>query len=297
MKKILFSIFTVCLLLTGIISTYAQQTEGINYQAVIRNSSGVPLASQAVNMRFSIVSGTSSGTVIYTETKAGSTNAQGVLNTVIGTGTAPTGYYWKDLTWSNGPFFIKVEADPTGGSSFADLGTSQLVSVPLAKQAGGVVLYQEGSYNPTKMIVTHSYEWPNWGIQYNDTLDAVQFVAGGGVVTSVDLYTGNVNLNEVNRTNTGAANLVPIAYGTVSGAGTYLSGTGNFVVTKTGTGAYSISITGENYLYSTYTTSATIVGGAGQIATNSVSNNLLIYTYNSAGTAADQIFTFVTYKN
>ncbi|MBP6731289.1 MAG: hypothetical protein KA149_04480 [Chitinophagales bacterium] len=296
MKKFLVSVFSLCLLLTGTLSSFAQQAEGINYQAVIRNASGVALATQAVNMRFSILSGSASGTVVYSEVKGGTTNTQGVLSTVIGTGTASTGV-WKDLTWVNGPFFIKVEADPAGGTTFVDLGTSQLVSVPMAKQAGGVVLFEGGTSSPDKMIVAHSYEWPDWGMQYNDTIDAIEFVAGGNVTSTVELSSGNVTVNEINRTSTGSANLVPVAYGTINASGTILSGTGNFTVTKTGTGSYSIALDGQSFLFSNYTTLATIVGTNGQIATNSVSGNLLIYTSNAAGTAGDQIFQFVTYKN
>lgn len=296
MKKFLVSVFSLSLLLAAGFSSYAQQAEGINYQAVIRNASGVALASQAVNMRFSILSGSSTGTVVYSEVKGGTTNAQGVLSTVIGTGV-PSAGAWKDISWIAGPYFIKVEADPAGGSSFTDLGTSQLVSVPTAKQAGGIVLFEGGTANPNKMIVTHSYQWQDWGMRYNDTVDAIDFVADGYVNSTIELSSGIVRVKKVNRTSTGTANLVPIAYGTINSSGAILSGTGNFTVSKTGTGTYSISITGESYFYADYTTSATIVGSGGQIATNSVSNNLLIYTYNPSGTATDQIFQFVTYKN
>ncbi len=302
MKKILISGFTICLLFAGILSSYAQQAEGINYQAVIRNASGAALASQVVNMRFSILSGSSSGTVVYSETLAGTTNGQGVLSAVIGTGTATTGV-WKDLSWLVGPYFIKVEADPAGGTTFADLGTSQLVSVPLAKQAGGVVLFEGGTQNPDKMIVAHSSTYSNWGIRYSDTMDVVQFVASGSVMASIALGTGNasfgnVTVNEVNRTSTGAANLVPIAYGTISPSGAVLGGTGNFTVAKVGTGSYAITIAGENYYYSDYTTSATAVGsGAIILSVSSAGGSLTVYTHDTAGTNTDTNFYFVTYKN
>ncbi len=298
MKKILFTTFTACLFMTGINFTYGQQAEGINYQAVIRNSGGTVLANQNVNMKFSILSGSSSGTVEYAETKAGTTNAQGVLSTVIGTGTPTTGV-WKNLTWLNGPYFIKVEADPTGGSTFADLGTSQLVSVPFAKQSNGVVLFDNGTQNPDKMFVSHSSTYSNWGMRYNDSTDAIQFVASGNPSASIGVSSGTIKTDgEINRTSTGTANLVPIAYGTMLANGTIKSGTGNFTVTKTGTGAYSITITGETYFYTDYSTICSMAGGgAGQISSSSVSGNLLIFTYNGSGVATDQIFAFVTYKN
>ena len=40
------------------------------------------------------------------------------------------------VNWANGPFFIKTETDPTGGTSYTITGTSQLMSVPYALFAG-----------------------------------------------------------------------------------------------------------------------------------------------------------------
>jgi hypothetical protein len=52
-----------------------------------------------------------------------------------------------------------------------------------------------------------------------------------------------------NRPLSSNADLLPIAYGKISAAGTYLSGTGNLSVTKTGEGEYRIALLGESNMY------------------------------------------------
>jgi hypothetical protein len=53
---------------------------------------------------------------------------------------------------------------------------------------------------------------------------------------------GNIKVSgEINSSSTGTANLLPFAYGKVSGSGTVISGTGNFSVSKDG-GFYTITI-------------------------------------------------------
>ncbi|MDB9721242.1 DUF1566 domain-containing protein, partial [Winogradskyella sp.] len=52
----------------------------------------------------------------------------------IGTGTPVTGTF-AAIDWATGPYFIKTEIDPTGGTSYTITGTSQLLSVPYALHA------------------------------------------------------------------------------------------------------------------------------------------------------------------
>jgi hypothetical protein len=104
---------------------------------------------------------------------------------------------------------------------------------------------------------------------------------------------------ELTRSNkTGAANLLPIAYGNVSNTGFVNSGSGNFTVSRVTTGWYAITITGEAYQFQLYTATVTPVSGGTPImvSTSSGGGNLYVYTYNAAGTAADNQFTFVVYK-
>jgi len=102
---------------------------------------------------------------------------------------------------------------------------------------------------------------------------------------------------EVNRTSTGAANLTPICYGTVNAAGDIHSGSGNFSVTHTLTGLYSITITGESFVFSQYTTVVTVIGSSPVIATTSSGGGALhIYVHSTAGDDVDGQFNFVVYQ-
>lgn len=110
---------------------------------------------------------------------------------------------------------------------------------------------------------------------------------------------GNIRLTgEVTRNATGTANLLPIAYGNVSGTGTINSGSGNFTVSHITTGWYAITITGEAYQFQSYTCTVTPVGSSVPVitGTGSGSNNLHVYTYNASGVAVDNQFSFVVYK-
>ena len=125
-KLFFFFLFTT-------LSVFAQSPEKISYQAVIRDANNKLLANQTVGMQISILQTTPTGTVVYTETHSADTNINGLVSLEIGTGS--TSGTFSAIDWSAGPYFIKTETDPTGGSSYTITGTSQLMSVPFAMYA------------------------------------------------------------------------------------------------------------------------------------------------------------------
>jgi uncharacterized protein (TIGR02145 family) len=82
-------------------------------------------------MQISILQTSSSGTAVYVETQTPITNANGLASIEIGGGTLVSGNF-ASINWANGPYFIKTETDPNGGTSYSITGTSQLLSVPYA---------------------------------------------------------------------------------------------------------------------------------------------------------------------
>jgi len=123
----------------------------------------------------------------------------------------------------------------------------------------------------------------------NSTLE----VAGTAVLSGTD--------NELNRTQTGSANLVPIAYATVAANGTIYTNSSTDNVTLSShtanSGRYAFTITGESYFYQNYVCIATPLSTPpGEISWGSIDGMLVIYTANSSGTATDKIFSFVIYK-
>ena len=120
------------------IGAFAQAPEKMSYQAVIRNSSGELVKSSNVGMQISILKGSATGTAVYVETQIQTTNANGLVTLEIGDGTIVTGTF-DGIDWSTGIYFIKIETDPTGGTSYSITGTSQLLSVPYALYAKNAV--------------------------------------------------------------------------------------------------------------------------------------------------------------
>ena len=113
---------------------FAQAPEKMSYQAVVRNTTNNLVVSQSVGMQISILQGSSTGTAVYVETQTPTSNANGLVTLEIGGGTVVSGNF-TTINWANGPYFIKTETDPTGGSSYTITGISQLLSAPYALYA------------------------------------------------------------------------------------------------------------------------------------------------------------------
>ena len=112
-------------------SIFSQAPQKMSYQAVIRNTSGALITSTSVGMKISILQGTATGTVAYSETQTASTNANGLVSLEIGSGTVVLGIF-ASINWATGPYFIKTETDPLGGTNYSITGTNELMSVPYA---------------------------------------------------------------------------------------------------------------------------------------------------------------------
>lgn len=136
MKKLITSLITVFVTSAFI---YAQSPDRMSYQAVVRDNNDDLVANQSVGMQISILQGSSTGTVVYEETHTPTSNANGLVTVVVGNGTVVSGDI-STIDWENGPYYIKSETDPTGGTNYTISGSSELLSVPYAlhaKTSGG----------------------------------------------------------------------------------------------------------------------------------------------------------------
>lgn len=129
MKK-LFSILVAVLITTAL---FGQVPQKMSYQAVIRDAGNKLITNHTIGMRVSILQGSVSGTEVYKEifNPNPQTNVNGLVTIEIGGGIALTGRF-DTINWAKGPYFIKTETDPTGGTNYSITGTSQLLSVPYA---------------------------------------------------------------------------------------------------------------------------------------------------------------------
>jgi hypothetical protein len=132
MKKL----FTLLMVFAFTFCAFSQAPQKMSYQAVVRNSSNALVTSSPVGMRVSILQGSPTGTEVYKEiyNPNPQTNANGLVTIEIGSGIPLTGTF-AAIDWSAGPYYIKTETDPTGGTNYTILGTSQLLSVPYALYA------------------------------------------------------------------------------------------------------------------------------------------------------------------
>jgi len=108
-----------------------QAPQKMSYQAIIRNSADSLLISTPVGMRISLVQGTPSGTVVFSETQTATTNANGLVSLQIGMGTVVTGTF-ACIDWASGPYYVKTETDLTGGTNYTIISSNELLSVPYA---------------------------------------------------------------------------------------------------------------------------------------------------------------------
>jgi cytoskeletal protein CcmA (bactofilin family) len=123
MKK-LFTFITASLI---VIILYAQSPEKMNFQAVVRDNNNNLITNTVVGIRITILQ---NSTPVYFETQRPVTNSNGLITIAFG---GEAGF--NKIDWANGPYFIKSEIDPKGGSNYTITGTSQLMSVPYAFHA------------------------------------------------------------------------------------------------------------------------------------------------------------------
>jgi hypothetical protein len=116
----------------------------------LRDASNSLLTNQEVGMQISILQSTATGTAVYLETQTATTNLNGLISIEIGLGTSSDDF--SAIDWSAGPYFIKTATDPTGGSNYTIIGTSQFMSVPYAlyaKNSGSSIAGPQGDKGDT----------------------------------------------------------------------------------------------------------------------------------------------------
>ena len=161
MKKLLF--LSVLIIHSSVLlfnSASAQAPSGFTYQSVLRDANNDLIINTAVGTQISILQTTSTGTAVYVETHAETTNANGLLTLQVGAGSVQSGTF-ANIDWSAGPYFVKAETDPAGGATYTITGTQQMMSVPYALYAetsgtGGGSTALEDADADTKIQVEES---------------------------------------------------------------------------------------------------------------------------------------------
>jgi hypothetical protein len=206
--------------------TEPRHTEGftpmpneLNYQGVLTTGSGFP-ADGIYSLQFDLFYVAVGGGSLWTETHGAVTVQNGTFSVRLGTLT-PLPYfvtpYYLQVTANSGPGI---------GAPFAFSPRNQLASAPYAlgpwhqygfalaapyywvgigtdtpyttltlngslgftnSSTPEVYIYQSGTGNSSRMVLSHSPSFPQYGLEYNDNLDYMTFTGGFGDALTVDL--------------------------------------------------------------------------------------------------------------
>ena len=301
MKKITKKLMITLVNLLIITSVWAQSPQSLKYQAIARDANGDVLDEQNVSLRISILKTSVVGLEVYKETFTATTNNFGLINLNIGTGTPVTGDFIT-IDWANDSYFIKVEMDPTGGTTYQAMGTSQLLSVPYAlhaKTAESVIETDSsdwklsgntGTISGTDFIGTtdnqdfdirtnNAIKWrfkTNGTLEFLNTGNSIFIGIGAGANDDLsdnrNIFIGNSsgNLNTTGSYNT--ANGFDALYSNTTG--NYNTANGYWTLYENTTGSYNI-VNGYEALYYNTTGSSNVAIGSSSLFKNTDRSNLV----------------------
>ncbi len=166
------------------------QLRGLNYQAVAIDENGIEIVGmdingQAINnktigVRFSILSGSSGGSVLYQETHTTNTDPYGLFSLIIGDGIiSSSGQYQQmiDIPWSSANQFLQVEIAINNDGNYRLMSIQQFMAVPYTFYA----LKSDTALYALNDIASGT----NWKLTGNDsTIAGINFI---GTSDSVDL--------------------------------------------------------------------------------------------------------------
>ncbi|HRD83358.1 MAG TPA: hypothetical protein PLL53_21540 [Saprospiraceae bacterium] len=126
--------FTLLTLLLLPALAFAQAPQAFSYQAIATDNLGKELTNRAIGIRAAVLQGSPSGAAVWVETHAVSTDEFGLFTLSIGQGTPQSGTLpaFANIAWEAGPYFLRIDMDPDGGTAYNFVGTSPLLSVPYA---------------------------------------------------------------------------------------------------------------------------------------------------------------------
>ena len=272
--KTISRIFIATLLM---VTSYVSNAQGINFQGVSRSANGTILASSNISLRLSIISKSVDATPEYVEIKKVVTNAQGIFSIVIGDAVvgSTTGTF-SSINWANAPKFLKVEMDPSGGTSYISMGITQLQYVPYsfyslgvaAENVTGVLPVEKGGTGVGSLddlktalkITTFSSDI---------TVNGLTVGLGGGQSSNTGLGKGALKSNTTGAGNT-AIGSSTLSLNTTGNGSTAL---GNNALAKS-TGSSNTSIGSDNMPVNTTGSYNTSVGAYSFYTNTTGSNNI-----------------------
>lgn len=126
-------ILVLCLLTS--ITAISQNYKGIAFQAIARNSQGIIMGNQNIQIRISILTDTIINTIVYQEIKSITTNPLGLFSVLIGANELAkikTEGVFENIKWGDMAHYIRVEIDPENHFQFIQIGQQAINYVAYA---------------------------------------------------------------------------------------------------------------------------------------------------------------------
>ena len=144
------SIFLLCMWLFAACFLQAQDKmpQAISYQAVARDAQGRVIAEKTIGIQVEILKGSTTGTVVFSETHSPTSSQTGTVNLLIGQGTRKTGTF-SSVDWGVDTYFLQLSMDLNGGSNYEKVSTIQMLPVPYALYAAKAGVAENGGSGNT----------------------------------------------------------------------------------------------------------------------------------------------------
>jgi hypothetical protein len=151
-------------------------TQPFTYQGFLRQG-GAPLNNPAQSMRFRIYDALTGGTMLWDS---------GALTVNVSNGLFTVQLNPPVSIWTGADRFLEIQVGTTTLTPRVRLGAT-----PYANTATLLNMFQTGTTNPDRMVITHSPTATNLGLMYRDTDDSFHFLAGGTTVLRIGLATSS----------------------------------------------------------------------------------------------------------
>lgn len=195
-------------------AVFAQSPQAVCYQAVATDAAGIELQARNISVLATIHQSTMTGTVVAQETYSVTTDDYGLFTLDIGQGTPVAGTaIFADIDWASGPFFLKMEMDPSGGTDYITMGISQILSVPYA-------IYSENAGTAQNAV---NAQTAATALDDNDTspdneIQDLQYDATTGVLTLSNSTEPGVNISTFDSDVDPANEIQDLIYNPTTGA-------------------------------------------------------------------------------
>jgi hypothetical protein len=171
------SAFSALVALSTLAGVHAQGvTQPFTYQGFLRQG-GAPLNNPSQSMRFRIFDALTGGTMLWDS---------GALTVNVANGLFTVQLNPPVSIWTGADRFLEIQVGATTLTPRVRLGAT-----PYANTATLLNMFQTGTTNPDRMVITHSPTATNWGLMYRDTDDSFHFLAGGTTVLRIGLATSS----------------------------------------------------------------------------------------------------------